>query len=518
MRRLLVPALVVLVSMLGLPAAQAHLERPSVFPDGTGSVPRYRTTGPALVVCASDSAARIRKLPANRRAYNEGLLPKCRFRSLQRAVDAAKNGSRILILPGVYREMEWRRFPTNDPRCADMKAENGAPTYAYHRKCPHDQNLVAILGDTNDDRKCDAKCNLQIEGTGAKPSDVLFDGDYAKLNVIRADRADGVYFRNFHVKNGDFNALYIIETDGFVISRMIGSHSTEYGFLTFMSDHGLYEHCEGYWNGDSGVYPGSAADHHGARPSIEIRYCNSHHNAIGYSGTAGNSVWAHHNTFHHNGAGITTDSIFPGHPGLPQDSARFEYNLIYSNNMDVYDAEHDEICTRPILERPENFACPAVVSPTGVGIAIVGGNDNLIANNWIWDNWRFGTMQFMIPAAVREEYDPLKQLDTSHRNKYLFNHMGMRPDGRPDRNGTDFYWDENGTGNCWENNDGGADGITADPMPISPLFPDCDDYPMPRLWPFKIAQILGCAAWTQAERDPPACMWVNTPPEDPGDA
>lgn len=34
-------------------------------------------------------------------------------------------------------------------------------------------------------------------------------------------------------------------------------------------------------------------------------------------------MWAHHNDFHDNATGIATDSLFPGHPGLPQDHARW---------------------------------------------------------------------------------------------------------------------------------------------------------------------------------------------------
>ena len=47
--------------------------------------------------------------------------------------------------------------------------------------------------------------------------------------------------------------------------------------------------------GDSGIYPGSGPEGHCQRYGIEIRNVNSHHNTIGYSGTAGNGVWAHDN-------------------------------------------------------------------------------------------------------------------------------------------------------------------------------------------------------------------------------
>jgi hypothetical protein len=96
------------------------------------------------------------------------------------------------------------------------------------------------------------KSNLQIEGTGAKPDDVVIDAQFRRLNAIRADRADGVYLRNFMTQRTTFNGVYIMESDGFAIDRLTSRWNDEYGFLTFADDHGLYADCEAYGNGDSG--------------------------------------------------------------------------------------------------------------------------------------------------------------------------------------------------------------------------------------------------------------------------
>ena len=112
-------------------------------------------------------------------------------------------------MPGVYREQPSRRAPEPDARCANDYDEIGSSLLAsgvagqgggarvanfeYQRKCPNAQNLIAIIGDGPDpDRVCDSKCNLQIEGMGARRRDVLISGQRTKLNVIRADRADGI--------------------------------------------------------------------------------------------------------------------------------------------------------------------------------------------------------------------------------------------------------------------------------------------------------------------------------------
>jgi hypothetical protein len=455
MARRLLPALsfVLGLALLALPAG-AHSERPTEFPAEPGVVPTYRTSGPTLVVCAAGSASRIARLPADLRTANEQLLQSCAFHSIQDAIDAVtEQGSRILLLPGVYREKGNAGPPKG--QCGALDPQ-GILSYEEQLRCPHVQNLIAILGDSKDkDRECDLPvCGLQIEGTGDDPGDVLIDNEWSKIIALRADRADGVYFRNFTVQKSEAYSLYVIETDGFVIDQVVGRWSFEYGFLTFASDHGLYTDCEAYGNGDGGVYPGSAADHHGARPAIEIRRCDIHHNALGISGTAGNSLWVHNNRIHHNITGADMDSVFPDHPGLPQDSSWYMHNLIYSNNEDYYRYWRDGTCDQPLEKIPveEGVVCPVVPVPIGVGVIIAGGNNNLFAENWIYDNWRHGTMQFGVPSVIRNEFNPQKAFDTSHNNRYLRNHVGVTPEGKVLPNGDDFWWDEQGTGNCWSGN------------------------------------------------------------------
>ncbi len=496
--------------------AWGHAEREVDFPPGPGSVPEYRTKGPSLVVCRKDSDERIKKLPRALRERNEDLFRRCRregFSSIQSAINhVEKRGTRILLLPGVYRETETLAKPL--PKDCDELKDTPILSYEEQKKCPTLQNIITIFGDGKDkDIVCDGPlCDLQIEGTGNDPGDVILDGDWKRLNVLRADRADGVYLRNFTAQRAPFNAVYILQTDGFVIDRLVGRWNDEYGFLTFASDHGLYKRCEAYVNGDSGVYPGAAAPHHGTRPSITIRHCRSHHNMLGYSGTAGNSTYVHHNRFYKNGVGIVTDSFFPDHPGLPQNSAVFVQNKIYSNNKNYYRNYTNGKCDKPFEKRgiEEGTVCPAIPAPVGTGLLIAGGNYNIVGNNYIWNNWRHGTMQFWVPATFRGDDDPNQQYDTSNFNRYIANNMGFSPSGQDRPNGNDFWWDEEGAGNCWERNEGGKDGITSEPDPL----PDCDRTPV--FSPgdsVKQAFLVPCATWSRENHHPTGCDWMEKPPK-----
>ncbi|HWM12186.1 MAG TPA: hypothetical protein VNO82_22690, partial [Solirubrobacteraceae bacterium] len=176
--------LAVLMLALAAPAALAHPERQAFFPDGSvGAVPKYRTTAKQiLIVCKRDSAKRIRRAFKGRLEQRRlRQLKRCRFRHVQAAVNKARNGAIIRVMPGVYREQPSRRAPEPDPRCADDYEEIGSSllesgvagegggakvaNYEYQRKCPNAQNLIAVIGDGPDeDRVCDSKCNLQIEG------------------------------------------------------------------------------------------------------------------------------------------------------------------------------------------------------------------------------------------------------------------------------------------------------------------------------------------------------------------
>ncbi|MEV5685188.1 right-handed parallel beta-helix repeat-containing protein [Streptomyces sp. NPDC052164] len=516
-RRVLVVLAALVAALLAAPAAQAHEERPLTLPDGTGSVPQYRAGAPDLLVCKSDRAdfeRRISGFPAQLRTRNLALFEQCRtsgYRHLQQAVDAAvRPGTTIAILPGLYEEEPSLPKPAGE--CARLKAPDSQLgyqilTYAQQKQCPHNQNLVAILG----------KKDLQIEGTGAKRTDVVIDAKYQKLNAIRADKSDGIYFRNFTAQRTTFNSLYVLAQDGFVIDDVLTRWNDEYGFLTFASDHGLYKNCESYGNGDSGIYPGSASDINDGRGydvprySIEITGCRSHHNMVGYSGTAGDSVYVHDNEFDHNMGGASMDSAFPGHPGLPQNHARFERNLIHDNNADYYRYVADGTCAKPPVERgyEQGVVCPQISMPPGTGIITAGGNWNLYENNWVYGHRRAAFFLSAAPAFIRGENSLAKQADTSHHNRYAGNHLGTDKEGRSRPNRTDVWWDGQGDSNCWQPGTGAATPRT---------LPECGaqrgevSWPTDRLAgePVKLAHLLVCADYNvQARRLPAGCDWYG---------
>lgn len=466
-----------------------------------------------MLVCKIDDADFERRIAAFTDALqtmNRELYAECRtsgYRDLQAAVDHVTTpGTNILVLPGTYQEKP-SLLPEPDA-CYHLQARRaqlGYQVLSYEQQelCPHQQNLVGIFGIQD----------LQIEGTGASPSDVVFDAQFPELNVIRGDRSNGLYLANFTAERSTFNAVYFIETDGFVIDRVVGRWNTEYGFLSFASDHGLFSHCEAYGNGDSGLYPGGTSDINRDRGfdvpryAIEIRDCRSHDNLLGYSGTGGDSVWVHDNEFDHNTGGASMDSLYPNHPGLPQNHALFEHNLIHSNNRNYYGFVADGTCALPVLKRgiERGVVCPGPPVPVGVGVVVIGGNYDLFHQNYVYDNWKAGFVQTWVPGLIRGNYDLHAQEETSRFDRYIDNRMGVSPDGRSLPNGLDYFWDGQGSGNCWTPALGSAEPL---------VLPHCPAGPVDRLLPDpnRLMLFVDCTSYDLGTRTLPAgCDWFQDP-------
>jgi hypothetical protein len=525
----------------------------------------------------SFSRAQAKKL----RRFNRRLLTNCRYREIQPAVTASANNDRVVVMPGLYTEPTSRAAPTQDPACADLVETNdhgttGALSYKYQAKCPNDQNLIAVIGRAVTDipipqpPKIDRhgipdaggciRCNLQIEGSGPSPDDVIVEGgdpslgdrgtpgpvqaDYAKDIGVRADRADGFVLNNIKIRHVNEHAIYVTETDGYHLNRFKTAYGKEYGFLSFVGDHALIRNCDAWGSGDAALYPGATADVGDAVPpeqrryGTELRECDMHHSAAGYSATDGNAIWVHDNEFYDNTLGFTTDVFTaPGHPGFPQDSTLVENNNFHSNNFNLY----LPICGPGEQPGPygPNQGCsdvvPTVPEPVGTGLWIAGGNHNIVRNNHFWDNWRRGTMLFSVPdqfvcgpagvdPALLAGCDPAKvPPSTSYNNEFYGNVMGQAPDGTKARNGLDFWWDSypSNTGNCWHDNtgvDGDRASLTSFPLQspvegasVPGFLPEDCASSVGTGGPTQEAELLGCFASFTFDAD--TCDWFATPPK-----
>jgi hypothetical protein len=498
---------------------------------------------------------------------NTALFKRCDYHQIQPAVTASHNNDRVVVMPGLYLEPTSRAKPTHDPACSAyvVKSDSGDPgalSHDYQLHCPNDANLVAVIGRGPDtapvpdpplvDRhgipnvgKC-IRCNLQLEGSGVSADDVIVEaGDASAGNGgpsavgnkkdvgIYVDRADGFVLRNVTVRHAREHDIYILETDGYLFDRFKTYFAGGYGVLTFVEDHGVIQNCEAAGNGDSGIYPGAGADttdkrykkfYPKYRYSQVLRYCDSHHNTGGFSGTNSHGTLVTHNNFYDNSLGYTTDVFTaPGHPGFPQHGNVIAHNNFYSNNFNPYTADSD-------VE-------PFIASPVGTGLWLAGGNANVLRYNRFYDNWRRGVMLFAVPDATVCGPPPVgsstpvpgcdpSSLSTSYDNRFHHNVMGVSPSGKAEPNGVDFWWDSfpGNTGNCWWANTAAAgQSVTSEPL----LLPSCSDGTAPETSVgvgdvINESELVACLAGFTVvgypNGDPTTCSWTTTPDKPSGSA
>ncbi len=522
-----------------------------------------------------------KKKGAKLTAQNEKLAKQCEYTEIQPAVFDSANNDRIVIMPGRYKEPTARKEPINDPECADMTQQDSSgaetPSYRYQTLCPNDQNLIHVQGrEVSEtpppepplesrqgipDLGACVRCNMQIEGSGVQPTDVIVDAgrgyqskkptakpaDYAKDVVLRVDRADGFVARNFTARGAEEHGIYIEEADGYRLERMKMFWAADYGNLTFTSDHGLYKQCDAFGAGDAAIYPGAAPETgeqadksfypDAPRYNTKVTKCDLHGSVLAYSGSMGNAVRITNSDIYGNTAGISTDTISAaGHPGFPADSVEIDHNLIYSNNLELYVDD-------PPVE-------PKVgILPVGVGVFWPGHNNGRVHDNYIFDNWRYGTQLIAVPdALVNPEGNTNPgvsctnpQLTTSCGNEYFSNHMGTAPpDFKPSPavtwfgnhvggdsgtlpNGVDFWWDEQASngGNCWYDNvgsDGTAASVTGPGPGSAPdnLPSDCGSS-MGTGDSAKFANLANCFLAREGQGSADSCDWYTLPPQ-PGSA
>jgi hypothetical protein len=515
---------------------------------------------------------------------NARLFKQCKYDSIQKAVNDSGNNDRVVIMPGRYTEPESRKAPVNDPRCNPsllQQDQSGTPTpsYEYQATCPNDQNLIylqgrAVKGKPLEKPRGDRhgipeqelgaciRCNVQIEGSGVIPEDVIIDGgdkyadpmdpeakpgEFLKHVVMRTDRSDGFVGRNFLLRGAKEHGFYTEETDGVLLDKVKFFWHLDYGHLSFTTDHNVIQNCDGFGAGDAVVYPGASPQtgefrrrdvYPEQRYNSVVRNCDLRGSTLAYSGSMGNSVRITENHIYGNTAGISSDTLSaPGHPGFPADGMLIDNNYIYSNNLDLYGMEP------PPVE-------PLIPMPIGTGIVWPGMNHGVVRDNHIFDNWRHGTVLAAVPDRVAGDPDgnvdsqvhcrSKEVASTSCENRYRDNVMGRPPAGfkmheavgkfgnkhSPDTqrtmpNGVDFWWDEfaGNNGNCWFDNigpdgtsrsiTGSGAGLAPDPLPSACASSTGNGDAA------KEAVLLDCAMYEDMDRpeDHPLCYWFRMPPK-----
>jgi len=363
--------------------------------------PAYREDGPYLLVCPADPenfTARNEGVNYNQRIENERVYEECLgqdadddadnpgFHDLPAALDAAEPGTRVLLLPGQY-----------------------------------DLDRTALVPE--------ALTDLQIEGLGDGPEDVLLSGGFALDHVLEAKGAKGLYLKDFTLGQARIAGLELDGATGAAVDAVAAFQSGGHGLHIDSSQGVLLTGCRAEAADTAGITVEDAA--------VTIDGCEATGNTAGLvvSGQ-GTTAQITGNRLHANGTGLVI-----AYTGTSSDITATG-NLAYANNTEPYEGLGTAACEADLAERDwtEGLVCPNRTYPSGVGILVADATGVQIIENRLWDQRTTAIATWGVPGVAGGGGD---------QNRFQDNVFGIREDGQHQRNRLDLWWDGTGTGDCF---------------------------------------------------------------------
>lgn len=252
---------------------------------------------------------------------------------------------------------------------AEIRVPEDAPTLqaAIAQASPGDEIVLAAGTYPGGVVIAEGKRDLTIRGVDRNA--VVLDGADRRRNGIVV-HADGVSILNLSAHNFTRNALYWDGADRFRASYVTVWNVGEYGIYVEDGEHGRVDHTYVSGAARAAYYVGEC------RPcDAKITEVVGRLSAIGYSGTNASGVEIRNSTWDRNGAGIVPNT-YANEALPPQERATIMRNTVTRSGR----------APVPIKTALAGFI--------GIGIAIAGGNTNLIAANRVTGSERYGIAVF----------------------------------------------------------------------------------------------------------------------------
>jgi parallel beta-helix repeat protein len=383
----------------------------------------------------------------------------CHYRTIQKAVDAAgtyawKNKGakvKVAIRPGKYVE--------------------GVVVDGLE---PHQDFDGMVIEGTKKDRR-----RTILEGKNAK-------GELgAAQNGIEAISVDGLVLKNMWARNFESNGFFIHAANeegqhcnGYTMNNLLASGNRSYGLFAKNCLGGKMINSAGYHQGDSAFYVGETPCDSKKWNVYDNTPCQakpvwtllkndeSYENVLGYSGTNSKYVRIIENAFFNNGAGIVPDTL-DSEGYEPNGWNVIERNDVFWNNYNYFLAGSAFHTTSEGLGE---LGGQTVNYPTGVGIVLYGGDDNVVRGNRVFGNYKWGIASFSGPGEtfVANVGNEAKNVN----NEIVENVLGR--EGADPNGEYDIWNDDTGGGNCW-----GANSVNSTfapgngKVPLSQIYPVC---------------------------------------------
>jgi hypothetical protein len=214
---------------------------------------------------------------------------------------------------------------------------------------------------------------------GADRNRVVLDGDDRRKDGILV-RADGVSILNLSAHNFRRNAFYFVGADRYRASYVTVWNVEGYGIYAEGSEHGMLEHDYVSGAADAAYYIGECRPCDALVANVVATL-----SAVGYSGTNASDVVIRDSVWDRNGAGILPNT-YANEALPPQARATVVRNTVSDSGQTAV----------PIRTALAGFV--------GIGIALAGGNDNVVRENRVTGSERYGIAVF--PTARYVSFNP----------------------------------------------------------------------------------------------------------------
>jgi hypothetical protein len=375
----------------------------------------------------------------------------CKYRTVQKAVNAATGRDTIKVKKGTYREG------------------------------------VKVIGSRYDGLKLVGAKGVILDGKGLK-------GGGAQ-NAVFVNSADGVTVKGFHARHYKANCFFASNVVGYTLTKLVAEDCGAYGIFAFNSKGGEMSNSEAFYNHDSGFYVGQTPPQKGRVKRTIVKNVKSWGNVLGFSGTNMKYVTITKSQWYNNGAGIVPNALDSEKYAPPSDNVIAD-NDIYWNNLNFYYGAPFEI--------PETSAA-SIPYPIGVGILLFGSQNTTVESNRIFGNWLGGFAEIPAVQLAGSDDPALKEASVLRNNTVRNNAFGL---GGTDLNGRDMVYDGSGTGNCFEGNQILSPNLPASGATFAPCPGPAANTVDPAVLPEALGWVLG------ASRDNPAsyeAAWVKHP-------
>jgi parallel beta-helix repeat protein len=334
---------------------------------------------------------------------------------------------------------------------------------------------------------------LTIEGTKKSRKKTILEGKNAKgelgaaQNGIEAVSVDGIVLKNMWARNYQSNGFFVHASgeegehcDGYTMDNLLASDNRSYGLFAKNCLGGKMVNSAGYHQGDSAFYVGETPCDkrnwtiHGtvATPCQKkpkwtlLKNDQSYENVLGYSGTNSKYVKIVESAFYNNGAGIVPNTL-DSEGFEPNGWNVFERNDVFWNNYDYFLAN---AAFHTVSGGLGELGGQTINYPTGVGIVLYGGAGNIVKNNNVFGNYKWGIASFSGPGEVfvANEGNDAKNIN----NQIVENVLGR--EGADPNGEYDIWNDDTGGGNCWSGNSANSTFAPGNgKAPLSAIYPGC---------------------------------------------